>query len=264
VTDEEPELVEKWILKSKAAYPIVILENRDFESFLNVKGFPTAAVIGPEGTLDWVGSAGATSGPVSKALSGAKKGSIWPKKLSKVAKLMGAGDYAKSYAEIRKLVEGGKLAEGEELEMGRMFQAYLEDQAAAGLAAGRAAQEAGRVYEAVQAVERFVAAKPAFPATADCKALLAELKAMPTFKKEMKGGAMMKEAAALVGEREYTEAVELYLKVMKSCKGAQVADLARAEAQSLVDEGMPGYKGTCDACMRARKACSKHHEDVKL
>ena len=51
MTDESPDLVDKWVKQYKPSYPIVILKSGKFEDFLGVKFFPTAAVIAPDGKL---------------------------------------------------------------------------------------------------------------------------------------------------------------------------------------------------------------------
>jgi len=263
VTDEKPELVDKWMADVQPTYPVVILGSGDFESFLEVKFFPTAAVITPEGELSFSGSSSEVAGPLSEAMSRAKKGSLWPKSLSKVVKALEAGKTDAAYGALLKLLDGGKLGEADGTIAGQ-FRSYLEGQAALAHEAGRKLLDEGFAWRAAGKVELYAEAKTPFPASADCAALLAEIAALPSFKKEMKGGELFAEAEALLDERDYTAAIKAWVSITKKCKGTRIAEHARARAAELARKGMAGYKSTCERCQQAKQACSKHAETVKL
>ncbi|MEM7307497.1 MAG: hypothetical protein AAF682_12540 [Planctomycetota bacterium] len=263
MTDEAPALVDKWVEQKKPTYPIVSLKDPAFEDFLEVGFFPTAAVIRPDGTLAYSGSAGMTAGPLGDAMKKAKKGSMWPKSLSKVAKLMQDGKYDKSYAELLKLVEGEKVPE-EDQPTAELFQGYLEGLSTTALEDGKSFQEAGNVYLAVRSIEYYAESKVAFPATEDCVKLLEELEAIPEFKKEMKGGEIFADAKLLEDDNDFVEAIKGYKSILKKCKETKIAGLAREAAEKLISDGMVGYKAACPTCRKLRKACKKHHEEVKL
>ncbi|MCZ6596062.1 MAG: hypothetical protein O7B99_00320 [Planctomycetota bacterium] len=198
-----------------------------------------------------------------KAMSKAKKGSIWPKALGKAAKLIQKQDYDKSYAEVLKRIEGGKLSDGDG-GTAAMFQSYLEGLADAGLAQGQKHLDEGFVCRGVQTVAYWAGTKSTLPATADCRQLLQELQAVPDFKKEMTGGALYEEALVCADDRAYSEAIDLYKKIVRKAGGTKIADHARSAAQELIDDGMAGYKSVCQSCQEARRACAKHKEDVEI
>ncbi len=262
MTDEPPELVDKFVAQFKPTYPIVSLKSGDFESFLGVRGFPHKAVIAPDGTLLANDRAGVPSA-LSKAMSKAKKGSMWPKSLAKQAKLLQAGDYVKAYAATLKAIEGGKLPEGD-VATAELFKTYVEDLGTTALDTGRAALDEGFVYRAATGVEYWAAAKPPVPVTEDCRRLLAELEALPDYKKEMKGGEIFAEAKALEDEMEYLDAAKAYKSILKKCADTKIAGHARTTAEELIKKGMIGFSSACQTCRKAGKACAKHAEDFKL
>jgi hypothetical protein len=261
VTDETPAVVEAWLKKAKPTYPIAITRGA-FEKQINVPHFPYSAVIGPDGNIAFAGNSGDGEGELSAALGKSKKQPLWPKSLSKVTKLM-LGDGVKAYAELRKLVDGGKVAEADKPYVDS-FVAYLEGQAKSALEKARGFQEKGHVLKAVRALEPFSSAVPPFPTTTDSATLLKELQALPDFKKEVTGGEQFLAAEALEETGEYLEAFEAYKSIAKKFAGTKVGDNAKAQAERLRTEGMPGYESACEGCRKSRRACEKHKKDVKL
>jgi hypothetical protein len=264
VTDEKPELVNKWFAKNKPKYPIAILSNgSEFEDFLGVKGFPSAAVIAPDGKVSFAGSAWETSKSIEEALETAEKGPLWPKSLEKVAKLIAAGPPGPAYAEVVKQIELGKLDEADR-QKAEQFRAYLEGLAARSLEDGRALLGQGLAYEALQGIADFRDAQPPFPCDADIRTLAEEIEGLPTFKIEMKGGKAFAEAEDLEADQEFSKAFEQYKAIAKSHADAKIAAPAQAAAERLMKAGMPGFKQACNSCRSAKRACAKHKEEVKL
>jgi hypothetical protein len=263
VTDEPPELVDGWVEAVKAEFPIAALANKEFERFLEVGFFPTAAVISPDGTLAYSGSAGMISGPLDKAMSKAEKGSIWPKKLSKVVSTLSKGDENKAYGALLKLIEGGKLDE-ETQSSADFIKEYLEGRAESALKSAETQTGRNFILKAVRVLEPYAEASPPYPATPKCVAMIEKLEAMPTYKKEIKGGEKVLEAEEVEGEGDFTEAFEIYKSVTKKYEGTKIADLARTRAEVLIEEGMIGFQVSCNNCRRAKKACPRHKEEASL
>ena len=165
VTDEPPELVDAWIAANRPSYPVVSLADRAFETFLNVRFFPTAAVIGPDGKLLYSGSASTVQGALAKAMADAEKGGLYGKRLRKVVELMREGELARSYAELRELVERDKLKDDESRRQAGELRTHLEASAADALARARAFEEEGWIYRAFLAIDGIAGADPPFPAT---------------------------------------------------------------------------------------------------
>jgi len=261
VTDEPADLVNEWIAMAKPKYPIATLRG-GLESFLQVKGFPTCAVIDPEGIVRYAGYTGMEEGALGDALGATKKQPLWPKSLSKAVKLMG-GDPAKAYAELKKMQAAGDLAE-EDLPRLQDFVAYLEGRAADALTKARGEREKGFFFRALDAVEAYAGAEPPFPATADCAKLREELQALPDIKKELAGGEAYEKALVLEKDKDYLEAFNAYKSAAKKYAGTKIGENARARAEEIRTDGLPGYVSACDSCRSGKRACEKHKEDVKL
>jgi hypothetical protein len=261
VTDEAPEVVEQWLARAKPTYPIAIAGGA-FERQISVPHFPYSAVVGPDGNLVYAGDSGGGEGALDTALGKSKKQGLWPKTLGKVTKLM-TGDPVKAYAELKKLLDGGKVTEPEKPYVDG-FVAYLEGRAQTALADAKSFRDKGHVFKAARAIEAFSAAPVAFPSTADSQAFLKELQALPEFKKEFAGGEAYAAAERLEKDSEFEDAFEAYKSVSKKFAGTKIGDNARAQAERLRSEGMPGFESACESCMRAKKACDKHKKDVKL
>lgn len=261
MTDESPELVEAWIARVKPKYPIAIAGGA-FERQIDVPHFPYSAVIGPDGNIAYAGNAGGGEGLIDDNVARSKKSGLWPKSLSKITKVM-MGDPVKAYDELKKLEAGGKVGEIEKPFVAD-FVAFLEGTAKSALDEAKALKEKGFVWKAVKKIESFSKAPTAFPTTADSAALLKELEALPDYKKELVGGEAYAEAEALEGEKEYLEAFEAYRSIAKKNAGTRIAENARAQAERLVKEGLPGFEDACESCRRTKRACDKHKKDVKL
>ena len=263
VTDESVELVDKWVKENEPGYPIVILADSSVEDALGVAYFPTAAVIDPEGKIIFAGSAGEYSSPLKKAMGDAEKGSVIPKVFSKFNKYLKAGNTGKAYDTVMGMLESGKL-EGSELSWGRKLQTWLEGEAATALNEGKAKLEAGWVYLARKEVEGLDDSKVGYPNLAEVNAFIEQLEALENFKDEMKAGELYEDVKAELSEWEFGKAVKSYKQIYTKYSKTRIAAHARAAAEEIVNQGLPGIKKSCDNCRRKRQACSKHEESVKL
>jgi len=262
VTNEDPKLVDAFMQKYKPTVPLVITGNQGFDNALGVDGFPTHAVVGPDGKLAYSGHSSESA--LSDALGEAKKGSIYPSKFAKVLKAMREGDVPKAYAEVRKLADAAKAAgETSDPWLGR-FLTWIEERAASDLALARALATEGRVHSAHALAQPYALSKTAFPVTQEAGGFVKELEARAAFQEELKAGPLFDEAAALEEGYEFTAAVDGYRKVYKKYGATPIGELAKKRAQEIVEKGLPGMNTDCDPCRKAKRACGKHKEDVKL
>lgn len=245
----------------KPKYPIAIAGGA-FERQIDVPYFPYSAVIGPDGNIAYAGNSGGGEGTIDDGMARSKKSGLWPKSLAKITKLM-MGDPVKAYDELKKLQAGGKVAETDKPHV-ESFVAFLEGQAKDALDEGQSLRDKGYVLKAVQKVTRYAKAPTAFPASADSLKLLQELEALPDFKKELAGGETFAQAEALEKADEYLEAFEAYKSLAKKAAGTRIAENARAQAERILKDGLPGFESACETCMRSKRACDKHKADVKL
>lgn len=262
MTDEPPSLVDSWLAKSKAEYPIVCLKNGDLEDFLGVKGFPHAAVIDPNGLVAFSGIAYDAEGSLDEALDDATEGPLWPKKLDDVAELL-EKDPSKAYAKVLKLAEDSKLDETETAAVAA-FRAHLESLAESAFTDGTSLLEQGLALQAMQRTESWAAASPAFPATPKLVELRKEIEALPTFKAEMRAGEIFAKAEVAADETDFETAAKTYKLVYTKYDETRIAAVAQERAKELVDKGLPGFKKTCLKCKQAKRACEKHAVEIKL
>lgn len=265
VTDEPPSLVDAWVREHEPSYPVVSLKGDAFEEFLGVRYFPTAAVIGPEGTLLFSGSAGEVEQPLAEALDRAVREPLFPKVFRKVVAELRDGEAGASYERLLDLIEGDKL-EGEEVEWGARLRTHLEQLASTAYTDAAELYRTGLVYDALRTVEPYADAKRAFPVAEAIDELVDEMERNTDFRKEVAGGKKMAEGRALEKEYEFLEAFEVYKSITKRYRGTRIAEVARARAQRLLDDGVPGWSVHCEACRASEsmRACSKHAQDVKL
>lgn len=230
VTDEGPELVDEWVRKYKPAYPVVSLRNGDFEDALGVKFFPTAAVIAPTGELTYAGSAGSVGGYIKKSLK-KTKASLWPKALKSARAAYWQGDFGKSYAALVKVVDKGKL-EGAEAERAQALKAWMEADAERRVADARKMLEEGFVYRAMTSLESIDGGKTPLPCQDDCAALVAEIKGLDQYRKEMKGGELYEEITAKE-KVNLKKAAEEYTELAEKYEGTRIAKCAKRRALEL-------------------------------
>jgi peroxiredoxin len=262
VTFEEIEVVEEWAARAEASYPIAVLRSNELEGFLGIGGYPTAAVIDPEGSLGYVGFSPESA--LSAALDKADKGPYWPKKLAKVAELIAARDFPKSWAELKKIRSKGGLNE-DEADKAAQLRKYLEEGSDEALTKAKALLEDGIVYQAVALLEPYAEAKVPFPVTDDAARVLAKTRAEPGFKDELRAGELFEEARIRELRRQFTKAFEDYVTLIKKFGKTKLAAVARARAEKLIEDGAPGYRPDCETCLQEpRAACDKHADELEL
>lgn len=266
MTDESPDLVRKWLASAKPEYPVAILKPesaKQLEGFVNLQGFPTAAIIDPNGLVSFAGFSFDSGKALENAQAEATKSPLWPKSLAKVNGLLGKEEPQKAYAELVKLIDAKTLS-ADDQRIAEGFRAYLEGQASQALTESRAYQKDGFIALASTRLEPYANASPPFPASAECATLLKELQALPDFKKELSGGAEYDAVEELLGKHKYLEAIQKYAAIGKKYAGTRIGENATKIAKQMVADGMAGFQATCMECKKKSRACEKHEKEVKL
>jgi hypothetical protein len=261
VTDEQVDVVDKWIVtKKKTGYPIVILDGQ-LEKLLGVPHFPFAGVLDPDGKISYAGDS--PEAALKKSLKVAKPGSIWPKKLVPAAALLRAGKMGEAWAELQTVKTAGGLDEKEQKTLEK-FTTFVTAASADVVKGASELYKKDVVYLAVKKLEPIANSKPPLPSAEAAQKLLTEINALPTIGPEMKGGEAYAAAFAKEEAQDYLSAVNGYKDVIKKFAGTKIAGAAQKRAANLVERGMPGYEPACEKCMEAKKACEKHAKPVKL
>jgi len=261
VTDEEVEVVDKWVAsRKKTGYPIAILGG-ELEEFLGVPHFPFSGVLDPEGKIAYAGDSPESA--LKKALKAAKPGSIWPKRLLPSAALLRTGKTGEAWATLQELRAAGGLDDAEQKTLDR-FSVHVTAASADAVKAANELFKKDLLYLALQRLEPIAASKPPLPSAEEAKKLLEEIRAVPAIDAELKGGEVYAAGLAKEEEREFLDAVLAYKDVAKKFAGTRIAGAAQKRAEHLVGRGMPGYQKACEKCQEAKKACEKHAKTVKL
>jgi len=261
VTDEETKLVDEFVAKRKPTYPVVILKGNALETALGVAHFPYHGVIDPEGKLAYSGDSPEST--LGKAMKTAKPGSPWPKKLVKASQALRESRIGAAWAELQLVAKDSALDEREKQVLER-FQHYVETCVAEDLAAAKKESSAGLILRASRRLERLAAVQPPLPVGEEAGKLLVELKAVPRYADELKGGEGFDAADAKEDAQEYLEAFTAFKDLAKKYDDTRIGALANERAKSIVDRGMAGYAPACPKCQKAKKACEKHAKPVKL
>jgi hypothetical protein len=262
VTDEKPDVVDRWVRKKNPTYPIVVTKDRTFEKAIGVRFFPTGAVLDPEGVIAYAGSAGGTSKPLEAAAKKSDKKPFFPKSLKKVRAKLNVADLEGAYKELDKLSKKRSTDDETAAWVGQ-FQAYIDGRTRSQFDDAKAKAELGLVHSAVGLAEPLAEAD-ALPIAEEVEAWLEELESRDDYKDAIKAGTYWDKAQGLEDEREFVDAIKAYRVVLKRYDGTQIGDLALQRVADIIESGMPGFRETCNACRAADRACEKHHERVKI
>lgn len=251
-----------FIAEFQVTHPVVILKGGELENLIGVTGYPTSAVFS-NGELVWTGHPSESGAAVDKALKKAKKGSVFPRSLAKAGSLLRSNQPAQAYSEVLKLEP--KLSAADSAWAIRVKK-FIEEESVTALDAGKADVESGFIWRGIDRARQFGGEGSLLPNAKDWAAWKAQVEsATPDLKRELAGGPLYAEAAALAKAYDFVGAVKGYKSVMSKCRGSRIAANAESAAQAIVEAGSCGFNPNCEKCdHKDLRACSKHREEVKL
>lgn len=258
VSDETQELLDKYMADHDISYAVARLEKSEFESAIGVSGFPTAAIISPDGELVWTGHPASSDGELSKWAKLSKRTALLPEELSDVEKLLDKEDNGKAYQELLALQQAGKLSE-EAASLAATLVLYLENQVKSLWKQGQNAEAAGNYYTALLAYEKLTEKYPGVgehAAGAVEKVTLFSKDA--DIKKLVTAGKKLVQAEELEEEYDYEAAYRLYKSIASKYEGTPTGEAAEAKASQIKDGGLLGFSPHCNNCRQARRACKSH------
>jgi tetratricopeptide (TPR) repeat protein len=227
VSNEGSSLLERHIEKMNIQYPIASVKGEDADRIYGVKGFPSGALLDPDGVVIWTGHPAS----VPRALIEEQLGRtaflprLEAKEHKKVDKLIGDREYGKAHAAIVKQLEKGA---DEVLEKA---QADIEALLARRLEEAKAAQEGGdlarahRLYEEVS--ELFKGHDAEKPAKEAAKAIEKD----PAAKDELDAADRMAKGDEAQREGDFEKAAKLYEGVVSKYPETKAAERAKAFLQ---------------------------------
>ncbi|MBL8843785.1 MAG: redoxin family protein [Planctomycetes bacterium] len=257
VSDETHELIDEYVKKHAITFPIArIDEKAGFEEAIGVQGFPTAALIGPDGKLIWTGHPAEADSYVEKAAKSSKMTPLLPAACAAAEKLLNEGKSGLAWVELEKLAAGGTL-QGDDAKAVTDLIAYFERDAGGLWKSAEAALAAKDYLKAAAACERLVAYAGKEPGD-NGKAKLAELRADPALVKEIDGGKQNAAAAELEKELEFKEAMKLYKQVVAKYAGSEAAKAAQKRLDVIKDDDLLKMDKNCELCRAGNRPCSRH------
>lgn len=222
VTNEPRGLVDAFVAKNGAKYPIVI-ESGDSGDNYDIAGYPSEFVIGPDGRI-----AGNTfaDGLIDSLLPKQRIAPKLPDKAAPVAKLLEKS----KYAEARKALEafaGGKVSV-EEIESANAMIKWIDDGAAAALASGAADEAAGNFGSAAETYEETAADYAGLDGAVKAADALKAMLADAAKKKEVDGWKALAKAKAEAKEVSPKKAMALFKSVSTKWKDTKAGAKAAA------------------------------------
>lgn len=224
MSNEGASLLERHIEKMNIQYPIASVKGEDADRIYGVKGFPSGALLDPDGVVIWMGHPGS----VPRALIEEQLGRtaflprLEAKEHKKFDKLIGDRDYGKAHAAIVKQLEKGpdEALEKAKADLEALLERRLAD-AKAALEGGDPAR-AHRLYEEVAGLYKGHDAEK--PAREAAKAIEKD----PEAKDELEAADRMEKGDEAQRLGDFEKAAKLYEGVVGKYPGTRAAERAKA------------------------------------
>lgn len=228
ITNENKTLVDAFVAKSTANYPIV-MESTDSATALAVGGYPHCFLIGPDGKIAWhdtMFTPGAQQALLDDLLAKQLIAPKLPEKLGAVQKLL---DKSK-YADARKALvaaAAGKLSDDEKKAADEMV-AWIDASGTSLVASATADDAAGNALDAAETfadvAADYAGLEPGTKAADGLKALLAD----PAKKKEIDAAKALAKAKEAARGEPAKKALLLFKPLVSKWKGTKAGDKAAA------------------------------------
>lgn|GEM_PF-6024739 len=153
ITNESRSAVDEFVTKTSAKHGIVIESGDSAEAF-EVKSYPSAFLIGPDGRILWSGHPGrADEALMARAISLVRVAPELPSALASITPSLEKEKWAEARAKTQKLIDGGTLTTDEDKEAAAKLVTWIDWLAQSGVDSAKAEGAKGRWYEAVALLE---------------------------------------------------------------------------------------------------------------
>lgn len=232
MTGETKDNTEPWIADQGAEFAYAYFDKADISAWmgkLGMKGYPSAVLVDPKGTVVWVGSPYKANGSlIEKHLKGASRTPVeyavtkrWPAEAKKVTAAFKKGQFAKALAEAQLLGNDASVAE----DVQRIIT--------------RSATKAKTLHESGDFLG-FMGAAPAtakklkgLPEGDELTALIKATKADKSAKSVMKAQKMLAKLNSAITEARKTKDLESIIKKLGKVEGKHEDDYAGETARKL-------------------------------
>lgn len=250
VSDEEYDLIDKYVADKGVEFPVARLASGAFEEAIGVKGFPTSAIIDPSGEIVWSGHPAQADGPLGSHVKRSKRTPLLPASLSHVEKLLDKEDYAAAYRELKQLRD--ELAQEDAADADALI-GYIESQAERLWTKGAGYEEHGDYYTAYLAYSELADRFEGVGRFEEARAKVEAFEADDEIARELKGGAHFAKALEQEEKGDFDKAYKTYKTIASRYKGLRVAGRAAVRMSEL-----KGFDKNCSSCRQGNKACPRH------
>lgn len=258
VTGESAEEVEAYVKKNNVEHPIGVGGSAEYD----VTGIPDAFLIDKDGKIVWRGHPAVLDENLVDRLLMFAKPAVVAKGLEGVHKLRKANDHGGAWKLAHELLDGGQLSERAQAQAKEWIAAmemFVADQMAEA-AKPEVAKDSFLLWKCVEPLASGYQGVPgAEPAKARLEALMADGKA----KKEIEGGRMFEQAAALEAAMEFDKAWDVYRTINAKFGSTRVGKTAGEALRGLEKANKLGYRADCPYCKAAGNACPTHRPKKK-
>jgi hypothetical protein len=231
VTNEAEGLVKKWIDDNKVKYAIAIVPGKETMAAYDVKGFPSSALVGADGKIDWLGHpANLDSGVLEEALARACVVPPLPPKYASINADLAKKEYGKAHAAIEKA-----LGRGEDEALSKAKEA-IEKLLAAKIAGAEEKEKAGDYAGAIAELDEAAKQWKGMPEADEAAKKAKKWRSDSSIRDQIKFGEDFKRAEALEKTGEPAakkKAYQIYLEISKKAKGTPIGEKAQAAADRL-------------------------------
>jgi len=226
VTNEERKVVDEFLGRVKATYPVVIESEDSATAWGLAKGFPTTFVVGADGKVAWKGNwADKAEDKIILLLAKARKSPRLPARFAAADDAAEAGKYAEARKPLAAELKAGTVSDVEKPLVENMLawiDARLEEQ----LVAAVDAANAGNYYDADVAFERLATEFADLELGKRAAEGRRQLRSDPARVKEIDGGKALAAAQTKAKDLPAARAIALYKDVAKKFKDTAAAKKA--------------------------------------
>lgn len=233
ITNEGRDLVDKFIEETGAKAHGIVIEEGDSANAFEIKGFPTAYLIAPDGKI--VAAGHPSEAQIEAALASVRLAPELPPALKSLDAPLKKEKYAEARGKLQKLIEGGTLPTDDDKKAATDLLAWIDWMAQSGLDQAKALGEKGSWYEASLALEETAKTFKGLPQAVEADTQLKAMLADKAKKDEITAMKRLIDARAKVKEQDLKpkEALPLYRAIAKKYEDTKAGRTAKKLADEL-------------------------------
>lgn len=236
ITNEARGLVDKFIEETGAKSHGIVIEGTDSAAAFEIKGFPTAYLIGPNGKILAAGHP--SESQIESALQQVRLAPALPAALKTFEPALKKEKFAEVRGKVAKLVEAGTLTADEDKQAADELLKWIDWLAQSGIDAAKAEGEKGNWYEASALLEDTIKVFKGLPQAVEADAQLKAILADKSKKDEITAWKKLEDAKAKQREKELKakEALPLFKSIASKYENTKAGKQAAKIVERLEEE----------------------------